>query len=80
MGGKVIFATSTEAEAELARAQARRAAGVSYLEDPKTEVRVHPCKRGGCGGWHLTSEETPPVLRPSRGPRRRPNDRRKKGR
>lgn len=74
-GGKIIFESSAEAQAELERVQERRARGISRLEDPKTEQRVYPCFP--CGGWHLSAESEPPAERPSRGRRRRPNQRRK---
>lgn len=75
-GGKTIFYTSAEAEEALAHVKDRRAKGISLLEDPKSEVRIHPCLTG-CGYWHMTSEEQPPAERMSRGRRRRPNQRRK---
>lgn len=72
--GKVKFATSGEAEAELVRAQGLRERGVTRLEIPKTEARVYPCINV-CGGWHITSEEVPPSERPRRRHRRRPGRR-----
>lgn len=75
-GGKTIFYTSAEAEEALAHVKDRRAKGISLLEDPKSEVRIHPCF--SCGGWHMTSEVDPPSERLSRGRRRRPNQRRRR--
>lgn len=73
--GKVVLKTTAEAEEELTRAREMRARGHWRQPGEKVETRFYPCTR--CGGWHLTSEEEPPVERPSRGRRRRPNTRRR---